>query len=161
MAPELVSLALGALAIPLAVLVLLRWKKGQLACTSLLVIAAALLAASAGVFGVTLLLLFGIPVAALYRSLAGGQGPADPPGIVPIGQLLVWVALICLALTASQTYQFALTFTYTDVAEVEPFPGLATALALACAISLTVLAVAIAKLRNGTDSNPTEAIPSR
>ena len=161
MAPALVSLVLGALAIPLAALVLLRWKGSRFSCTGLLVIAAALLGGSAGIYGVTLLLLFGIPVAALYWSLARGQSSEDQPGRVNNGQLLAGVALICLAVTSSQTYLFASTFLYGSAQGLDPLPGPTAAIALAYAIGLTVLAVAIAKLRSGTDGDPDEAVWSR
>lgn len=150
MAPELVSLVLVALAIPVAVLLVLRWKDEALASAAYagpLVITAALLVASAGVLGVVLLLLFGIPVAVLLWPLRTGQGRASPPRGLTTGQLLAWVALICLAITTSHVYGLVWTFTYGDSPDLQPFPGPVTALALAYAVSLAVLAVATAKLR--------------
>ena len=149
MAPELVSLALVALAIPIAVLLLLRFKEDALrsALAGPLLITAALLATSGTFLGVLLLLLFGIPLAALLWPHFTGRWPVNPPGRLNTGQLLAWVALICLAVTTPQALGFAYTFTYSGPYR-EPFPGPATALALACAISLAILAVAVAKLRS-------------
>ena len=149
MHPELVSLALVALAIPIAVLLLLRLKEDALrsALAGPLLITAALLATSGTFLGVLLLLLFGIPLAALLWPHFTGRWPVNPPGRLNSGQLLAWVALICLAVTTSQALGFAYTFTYSGPYR-EPFPGPAAALALACAISLAILAVAVAKLRS-------------
>ena len=149
MHPELVSLALVALAIPIAVLLLLRFKEDTLrsALAGPLLITAALLATSGHFLGVLLLLLFGIPLAALLWPHFTGRWPVNPPGRLTSGQLLAWVALICLAVTTSQALGFAYTFTYSGP-HLDPFPGPATALALACAISLAILAVAVAKLRS-------------
>ena len=149
MHPELVSLALVALAIPIAVLLLLRLKEDALrsGLAGPLLITAALLATSGTFLGVLLLLLFGIPLAALLWPHFTGRWPVNPPGRLNSGQLLAWVALICLAVTTSQALGFAYTFTYSGPYR-EPFPGPATALALACAISLAILAVAVAKLRS-------------
>ncbi|MXX19009.1 MAG: hypothetical protein F4X03_08340 [Dehalococcoidia bacterium] len=113
MAPELVSLVLVALAIPLAVLLFLRWKEEALANAAYagpLVITAALLVGSTGVLGAWLLLFFAIPIAALLWPLLRGPGPAKPPGRLTNGQLLAWVGLICLAVTTTQTYGFASLF---------------------------------------------------
>ena len=149
MHPELVSLALVALAIPIAVLLLLRLKEDALrsALAGPLLITAALLATSGTFLGVLLLLLFGIPLAALLWPHFTGRWPVNPPGRLNSGQLLAWVALICLAVTTSQALGFAYTFTYSGPYR-EPFPGPAAALALACAISLAIIAVAVAKLRS-------------
>ncbi len=149
MAPELVSLALVAVAIPIAVLLLLRFKEDALrsGLAGPLLITAALLATSGTFLGVLLLLLFGIPLAALLWPHFTGRWPVNPPGRLNSGQLLAWVALICLAVTTSQALGFAYTFTYSGPYR-EPFPGPAAALALACAISLAILAVAVAKLRS-------------
>ena len=149
MAPELVSLALVALAIPIAVLLLLRFKEDALrsALAGPLLITAALLATSGHFLGVLLLLLFGIPLAALLWPHFTGRWPVNPPGRLNTGQLLAWVALICLAVTTPQALAFAYTFTYSGPYR-EPFPGPAAALALACAISLAIIAVAAAKLRS-------------
>ena len=149
MHPELVSLALVALAIPIAVLLLLRFKEDALrsGLAGPLLITAALLATSGTFLGVLLLLLFGIPLAALLWPHFTGRWPVNPPGRLNSGQLLAWVALICLAVTTSQALGFAYTFTYSGPYR-EPFPGPAAALALACAISLAILAVAVAKLRS-------------
>ena len=150
MAPELVSLVLAALAIPLAVLLFLRRKEEDptnAAYASPLVITAALLVGSTGVLGVWFLLFFGIPIAALLWPLLRGPRPANTPRQLTTGQLLAWVALICLALTTTQTYGFASMFAISGLSDVEPFPGPAAALGLAYAISLTILAVAAAKLR--------------
>ena len=149
MHPELFSLALVALAIPIAVLLLLRFKEDALrsGLAGPLLITAALLATSGTFLGVLLLLLFGIPLAALLWPHFTGRWPVNPPGRLNSGQLLAWVALICLAVTTSQALGFAYTFTYSGPYR-EPFPGPAAALALACAISLAILAVAVAKLRS-------------
>ncbi len=150
MAPELVSLVLAALAIPLAVLLFLRWKGEGLtyaAYAGPLVVTAALLVGSTGVLGAWLLLFFGIPIAALLWPLLRGPRPANPPGRLTNGQLLAWVGLICLAVTTTQTYAFAQTLAISGLSDFEPFPGPAAALGLAYAISLAVLAVATAKLR--------------
>ena len=155
MAPELVSLVLVALAIPLAVLLVLRWKDAALASAAYagpLVITAALLVASAGILGVFTLLFFGLPLAALLWPLSRrSPGPANTPSRLTTGQLLAWVALICLASTTTQVYSLVFTFTFTDSSDLQPFPGPVTALALAYAISFAVLAVATAKLRGTRD----------
>ncbi len=155
MAPELVSLVLVALAIPVAVLLVLRWKDAALASAAYagpLVITAALLVASAGILGVFTLLFFGLPLAALLWPLSRrSPGPTNTPSRLTTGQLLAWVALICLASTTTQVYSLVFTFTFTDSSDLQPFPGPVTALALAYAISFAVLAVATAKLRGTRD----------
>ncbi|MXW25892.1 MAG: hypothetical protein F4Z77_06320 [Dehalococcoidia bacterium] len=156
MAPELISFALVAIAIPVAVLVLLRGKEEGLARTAYagpLLIAAALVVGSAGILGVTLLLLFGVPIAALLWPLGRGPRGASPPGGLTTGQVLAWVALICLASTTAQAYVVAVAFTYPASSYFEPLPGPATALALAYAVSLTVLVVAMARLRTKPEAD--------
>ena len=159
MAPALVSLALAALAFPVAVLLVLRWKKEVLASsayTGALVITAVLLVGSAGGLGLPLLLV-GIPLAALLWPLLRGPGPANPPSGLTTGQLLAWVALICLASATTPTYLFVVLSTSQDFSL---FLGPAIAVGLAYAISLAILAVATAKLRSESESNPAEAAPS-
>ena len=162
-APELVSFGLVAVAIPVAVLVLLRWKEAELtgpSCASLLLITAALLPAVAGHLGMMLLLLFGVPLGALLWPQLRGSTQTNPPDRLNTGQLLAWVALICLAITTMHAYGLALAFTYPESGDAQPLPGPTAALALAYAISLTILLVAVAKLRSETESNPAEAAPS-
>ena len=149
-APELAGFALVALAIPIAVLLLLRFKEDALrsGLAGPLLVTAALLATSGGFAGVLLMLLFGIPIAALLWPHFTGRWPVNPPSRLNTGQLLAWVALICLAITTAPTLGFVFSFTYSEWSDFKPFPGPATALALAYAISLAIFAVATAKLRS-------------
>ena len=159
-APELLSFALVALAIPIVVLLFLRWKEegpGSTSYAALILVGLGLVTAVAGAVGIVLLLLFGLSIAAtLWPRLRGHQSP-NPPSSLNTGQLLSAVGLMCFALTSTQTYSLVFAFSYDEPA----FPGPATALALAYAISLTILAIAITKLRRGTGRHPAEAPPSR
>ena len=149
-APELVSLALVACAIPVALLVLLRFNEGTLTGATRagsLLVTAALLVSAAGFLGGQLLFLFGIPLVALLWPQLTGRTTASSPGSLNSGQLLACAALICLATTGTHALVLAVSFHLSGTSGFEPLPGPTIALGLAGAISLTVLGVAAATLR--------------